>query len=192
MKIILVRHGESEENAMLVKHKDSSLTKKGKAQAKHLGIMLKKIKISKIYTSNLKRAKETAEIISKIIHVPIKSSFEEFDEYNSKNLKSPIKTFFNPRLKKLKRIVKDISKEREREKTILIITHGITNRLIMGSLLQIPLRQLLRFKQHNTGFNVLYWNKHFKNWNLEAMNDISHLPKRLREENKLLMWYGQK
>jgi hypothetical protein len=68
----------------------------------------------------------------------------------------------------------------------------VTNRIIIGYLLQIPLKkQLLRFKQHNTGFNILYWNKHFKNWNLESMNDTSHLPKNLLEkEEESLKWHG--
>ena len=69
MKIILVRHGESEHNAKITLSRDSKLTKKGEIQAKHLGekIKNKKIKIDAIYTSNLIRSKKTAEIISKII-----------------------------------------------------------------------------------------------------------------------------
>ena len=50
MRIIFVRHGESEHNAKLTDVEDSDLTKKGKEQAKHLGESLKKQKISAIYT----------------------------------------------------------------------------------------------------------------------------------------------
>jgi len=169
-------------NAKLTEDKDSALTKKGKLQAKHLGEKLKKqkTKISTIYTSNLLRAKETGEIISKIIKVPIKSNFEELNEYPGANLRSRLKLLFNSRLKRLKKLLNKISKDRLKDKTILIVAHGITNKIIIGHLVQIPLKKhLLRFKQHNTCINCLSWNKDFNNWNLDYMNDISHLPKKL-------------
>jgi len=180
MKIIFVRHGESKHNAKLTDELDSGLTRRGKTQAKYLGEKLKKQKISAVYTSNLLRAKETGKIISKIIKVPVKSTFEELDEYPSRNLRSRLKLLFNKRLGRLKKLLKKISKSKEKNKTILIIAHGITNKIIMGYLMQLPLRkQLLRFKQHNTGVNSISWNKEFNNWNLDYMNDITHLPKRL-------------
>jgi broad specificity phosphatase PhoE len=181
MKIIFVRHGESMHNAKLTDNKDSGLTRKGRAQAKYLGEKLKKQKISTIYTSNLLRTKETGEIISKIIKVPIKSTFEELNEYPSKNLRSRLKLFFNKRFRKLKKLLDKISNEKEKNKTILIVAHGITNRIMLGYLVQLPLKkQLLRFKQHNTCLNSISWNKDNNNWSPDCVNDISHLPKKLR------------
>jgi len=185
MRIIFVRHGESMKNAKLTDDKDSGLTKKGEVQAKYLGEWLKKQKISAVYSSNLLRAKETAEIISKIIKVPVKDNFEELNEYKSKILKSSFKRLFHDRLKRLKKLLDKISKEKEKNKTILIVAHGVTNKIIIGYLVQIPLkRQILRFRQHNTGMNSVSWNKDFENWNLDYMNDTSHLPTKLREELK--------
>ena len=183
MKILLVRHGESEHNSGKSANKDSSLTKKGKSQAEHLGKKLRKekIKIDKIYTSNLIRSKQTAEIISKIIKVPIKKSLEELNEYPSANLRNKIKIFFNARIKKLRNLLNSIAKDKEKNKTIPIVAHGVTNRIIIGHLLEIPLgKQLLRLWQHNTAVSVLIWNKNFKNWGLESMNDVNHLPKNLK------------
>ncbi len=181
MKIIFVRHGESKYNAKITDEKDVGLTRRGKMQAKHLGNSLKKEKISAIYTSNLLRAKETGEIISKIIKVPVKNTFEELDEYLSKHLKSKLKLLFNSRLKRLKKLMNKISKDKEKNKIILIVAHGVTNRIIIGYFLQIPLgRQLLRFKQHNTCINVLYWNNKFNNWNIECTNNTAHLSRKLR------------
>ncbi len=180
MRIIFVRHGESKHNAKHITEQDSGLTRRGKAQARYLGEKLKKQKISAIYTSNLLRAKETGEIISKIIKVPVKSTFEELNEYPSGNLRSRLKLLFNKRLKRLKKLLNKISKDKKRDKTILIVAHGITNKIIIGHLVQIPLRkQLLRLKQHNTGMNSVSWNKDYNNWNLDYVNDIAHLPKRL-------------
>ena len=186
MKIIFVRHGESKHNAGLTEEKDVGLTGKGKIQAKHLGMRLKKQKISAIYTSNLLRAKETGEIISKIINVPVKGHFEELNEYSGKHLRSRLRILFNWRLKRLKKFLKKISKERGKNKTILIVVHGVTNRIIIGTFLQIPLRQMLRFRQHNAGLNVISWNKKYNNWEIDSFNDIEHLPGSIREAHKKL------
>ena len=70
-EIILIRHGQSEWNA---KNKftgwvDSDLSEKGKLEAKYAGELIKntKIKISISYTSYLKRAQETLNIILNVI-----------------------------------------------------------------------------------------------------------------------------
>lgn len=182
MKIIFVRHGESTKNAETnaFDKEDSSLSTKGKLQAKYLGEKLKKEGISAIYTSNLLRAKETGEIISKIIKVPIKGNFEELNEHRSKLLRSRLKILFNTRLKKLKKLLNQISEDKEKNETILLVAHGTINKIIMAYFVQLPLRkQLLRFRQYNTCMNVIIWNKIHNNWQIECMNDIAHLPKQL-------------
>jgi broad specificity phosphatase PhoE len=185
MKIIFVRHGESTNNAGLTDKEDSGLTSRGKKQAEHLGNSLKKQDISVIYTSNLLRARQTGEIISKIIKVPVKSTFEELNEYPTGTLRSRLKLLFNKRLKKLKKLLNRLSKDKEKNKTILIVAHGITNKIILGYLVQLPLRkQLLRFRQDNTGIHSISWNKDLNNWRLNSMNDIAHLPKSLRGDLK--------
>ncbi len=190
MNIIFVRHGESAHNAKISEEGNSSLTEKGRKQAELLGKRLRKYKISTIYTSNLLRAKETGEIISKILKIPVKENLEELDEYSSNHLRSVLRALIrrktSRRLKRLKRFLNKISEKREEEKTILIIAHGVTNRIIMGYLSQIPLRkQLLRFSQENTCLNVLKWKKEYNNWNINCINDIEHLPIKLRSKNEL-------
>ena len=183
MKLILVRHGESEHNAKTNKSKDSPLTKKGKIQAMRLGKRLKKekIKIDKIYTSNLIRSKQTAEIISKIIKVPVKKNYEEFNEYRPRHIESRLMRIASPRLRALKKLLKKISEDKTKDKTIMIIAHGRTNRLIIAYLLKIPIgKHLVRFVEHNTGVSVLYWSENYKNWRLESMNNFMHLPGRIR------------
>ncbi len=183
MKILIVRHGESERNAKINENLDLGLTKKGGEQAKYLGRTLKKqkIDIDYIYTSNLKRSKETAEIISKIMEVPIEKNFGELNEYPGEYLRRRFKNLFNKRLKKLKKLLKEIIKDRQEEKTILIVAHGITNKIIMGYLMEFPLRKnLLRFSQNNTGLSVLEWKEKYQNWGLRFLNDINHLPKDLK------------
>jgi len=65
-KLILVRHGESELNKanLFFGQLDPELTKEGVIQAEKTKEILKDAKYSEIYTSPLKRAKKTAEIIN--------------------------------------------------------------------------------------------------------------------------------
>jgi len=180
MKIILVRHGESESNARLTDDENSNLTKKGQMQAKHLGNSLRKQRISEIYTSTLHRAKQTADIISNIIKIPVKGNFDELSEYSREHIIFRLIRLFSPRVRRLKSLLKKISRERNEDKTILIVAHANVNRVIMSYLLGIPLRkQFFRFRQHNASMNILSWNEDYKNWALFSMNDITHLPKKL-------------
>ncbi|MGB6127578.1 MAG: histidine phosphatase family protein [Psychrilyobacter sp.] len=65
-KLILVRHGESEFNKenIFFGHLDPNLTEKGRDQALKTKKILSNIDYKEIYTSPLKRAAETAEIIN--------------------------------------------------------------------------------------------------------------------------------
>jgi len=72
LQIILVRHGEDTDNARQIVngHRQTSLTPRGRKQAQEAAQKLKKEKIDAFYSSPLKRAKETAKIIEKIIIKP--------------------------------------------------------------------------------------------------------------------------
>jgi broad specificity phosphatase PhoE len=64
MKVIIVRHGQTDENTKSVdigKDSNAQLNEQGKLQAKKLGHHLKKEKIHAAYTSPQKRARDTAE-----------------------------------------------------------------------------------------------------------------------------------
>lgn len=69
MELLLVRHGESENNAAgrIQGTNDSLLTERGRAQAETVGAWLseREFRWSTAYASPLARAKETAEIIAK-------------------------------------------------------------------------------------------------------------------------------
>jgi len=67
MKLIITRHGETEENKnrIIQGHLDGSLSELGIEQAKKLAQRLKEEKIDKIFSSNLARASNTAKEISR-------------------------------------------------------------------------------------------------------------------------------
>lgn len=64
--IYLVRHGETEWNVKkrIQGHEDIPLNKKGEVQAKELAEKLTHVKFNAVYSSDLIRAKKTAEIIT--------------------------------------------------------------------------------------------------------------------------------
>ena len=76
MKLILLRHGESQWNLenRFTGWKDVSLTKKGITEASFSANQLIKanIKINSVYTSILNRATETTDIVTNIINFPKK------------------------------------------------------------------------------------------------------------------------
>ena len=67
MRIIITRHGETEENkaGLLQGHNEGTLSPKGIEQAEKLAHRLKNEKIDRIFTSDLYRALKTTAIISK-------------------------------------------------------------------------------------------------------------------------------
>ena len=84
MKLYFVRHGESEANLLRefsnrgFKH---GLTERGIQQAAQLARNLRGIPFAKIYTSPLKRACQTAEILAAHLHCPVEitDALREFD-----------------------------------------------------------------------------------------------------------------
>ena len=77
MRLIFIRHGESEANAegVLQGHMDSPLSKKGRSQARALAPRIQNTNFDYIYASDLSRAAETAKLIcnslDKIIYTPL-------------------------------------------------------------------------------------------------------------------------
>jgi len=93
MKVYLVRHGETDWNRKEIYQgqEDIPLNEKGKKEARNLALTLKGIEISSIYSSDLKRAKETAEIIAKSLGIQTviyKESLREmnFGEWTGKSV----------------------------------------------------------------------------------------------------------
>ncbi|THV03915.1 phosphoglycerate mutase-like protein [Dendrothele bispora CBS 962.96] len=64
-RVLLVRHGETNENrqGIIQGHRDTLLNEAGKAQAKQVAEALADVELSLVYSSDLKRASETAETI---------------------------------------------------------------------------------------------------------------------------------
>lgn len=73
MRLILVRHGETawnKENRVLG-HTEIDLNEKGRKQAERLALALKDEKVAAIYSSPLRRARETADEIARFHHLEV-------------------------------------------------------------------------------------------------------------------------
>lgn len=177
MKVIFIRHAEQENL-----DEDSYLTDKGIKQAKLLAKRLKRENFDEFYCSNLKRSKQTADIVSKKIDIKpkIEKSLNEFESETIKRDKSKWDKEERSHYEELISFLRKIAKNLGEDKSILIIAHGITNRIVLSYFLNLNLKTLIRFTQKETGINSVYWKKEFKNWRLNFWNDDNHIPLRLR------------
>ena len=74
MKLILTRHGETEENKrdIIAGWKPGRLSAKGRKQVASVARKLRSIPIDLILSSDLKRCKDTVAIINKYHHAPVR------------------------------------------------------------------------------------------------------------------------
>jgi len=179
MEIVFVRHAEKKEG-----DEDLGLSEKGIQQSKNLAKRLRDEKFDEFYCSSLKRAIETAKIVSEELKVSFKIE-EVLNEFDSKVLKLDKKEWDEKsklQYDQLKSFLNNFTERAEDDKRILIIAHGTINRLILAILLELELKNIIRFRLLETGISEVYWMPKFKNWRLKYWNDISYQPKELVEE----------
>jgi broad specificity phosphatase PhoE len=175
MILYLVRHAEKEREG-----ENPDLTKNGVKQAKYLAKKLSKVKFDKFYCSDMNRTKQTSEIVSKKIKMKPKIE-KTLNEYESEDIKknfSKWKKEERIRVKEMYKFLDKIFKKPEKDETVLIIAHGITNRVIASYLLELNLDKMIRLRQHETCINLIKWSNKWKNWQLDKWNDQTHIPKR--------------
>lgn len=150
MIIYFVRHGETEWNkkGIIQGHKDSVLTLNGKAAAEKLGKILSNRNIEMIYTSDLGRCVQAAEIINKYLKVKLVKTKElrerSFGSLNGKSEKevkkkldlsnlnevAPNGESFNQLKKRIVNFIKLLSKKNL--KTVLLVIHHGSARAILS------------------------------------------------------------
>ncbi len=77
--LLIMRHGKAEEKRPGLKDEERRLTDKGRKDVEHIAKILP-LKPSKIYSSPMLRAKETAEIIAKVYGINYEISAELLPE----------------------------------------------------------------------------------------------------------------
>lgn len=161
--IYLIRHGETEFNSKGVYYgwTDCELNEKGIAQGKHLNIELSRIKFDAVISSTLKRAIETAVIISGFAMDSIIADerlkelnfgewegrhFDDIQRNNNdqwdtwtmdwKGAKPPSGESFLEMYKRIEESLNEIL-EKYKDKTILIVSHQGCLRTITSQLLKL-------------------------------------------------------
>lgn len=201
MLLYLTRHGETIWNRLGKTQgiQDTNLTDLGRMQAKKLGEQLKKNNnINAIYCSDLLRARETAEIIGKEISIEPTSSplLREVAFGNWEGLSIPeIEEQYPGQLARWRneltfapeggesllavqdRIVSFIEMIKEKHQNsddnILIVSHAATTKVIILSLIGIPLNLLTHFKISQASLSLL--NVQQDGSSIIYLNDTCHL-----------------
>jgi broad specificity phosphatase PhoE len=197
MKLIIIRHGETEENAagIIQGQSHGTLSKEGIKQAQLVGERLKSEKIDFIYTSDLERALNTAKEIHKHHpEVPLIKR-KEIREIHYGNLqdkqKDEINYYFHKEndpdyFKKnnveslesaygrVNKFLEEI-KEKHKEETVVIVSHGDIIKVIFMVLKNIKIHEvdLISHKKNlikkNTGVSI------FENGKFTIINCAKHL-----------------
>jgi len=198
-RIILVRHGQTIWNLELKYqgHADIELSPAGLEQAAQVAGRLAGINPAAVYSSDLSRAFQTAEIIAAKYGLPVSKVPDlrevNFGEWEGKNYESinsqwPAlmgKLFTHPdeieipggetfqALQARAMKVVDQLAARHAEETILVVSHGATIRTILCSILHMPLRYIWNIKQDNTAVNII--EIYPKRAIVSLVNDTNHL-----------------
>ena len=179
MRIFLIRHGETEENAknILQGHRYGTLSQRGRAQIGRLAERLGREPISTIYTSDLSRAHETALGINSRLQVPLipepllrERCLGTFEGQPVEHYLAAIKeigadpfTYQPPGgesiLAVAERAVGIFSSIRDATrddyKTILICAHGLFNRALLSRLQNLSSDHILTLEQENACVNII-------------------------------------
>ncbi len=209
LKIYLIRHGETDFNKQgkeLGQPNETALNDLGFKQSEKLAQELKEIKFAKLFSSDLKRALQTAEILSNTIGIPIikdqrlreydsgeadPSSEKWIEEYkrllNLGMSKYEIRPFGGENIWDLVKRVKSFLEDLEKEKgTIAIITHSGVNSILINLSQRREKDNFLSIKQDNVCINILEFSK--GKWEIKTINDSNHItyikPKRHIYENQ--------
>ena len=177
MRLIVVRHGETEENARQIVqgHMPGKLSRKGIRQAKAIGLRLRKAKIDVIFSSDLRRTRDTASEIARFHRIPVHYA-RELRERHSGIFQGKHSSVFTDavmssgmlpaayrpeggesvidlrgRVRKFVRILyKDYG-----DKTVLIVTHGGVARALLYVYSRAHHRKVEGVKTVNTGILVI-------------------------------------
>lgn len=195
MKLFVIRHGESEADILNVieGRADFNLTDQGVKQAKLLAKKLKSYNIEKIYSSPLKRARQTAELLGQEINkeVIFLDDLMEFNNGLIAGLKREVADKLYPKDINLpfnqsmygmesleafrlraEKVLNYLVTTNEAEVIAIVAHGGIINRLYQ-SFMKMPLETNLNFPTGDTGFHL--WEINNNERTVLVTNDLSHL-----------------
>jgi len=182
IRYLAFRHGEAV-SLGVERFAGPSLTERGKRQADKLGRRLSSFNGSVFYTSDLLRAKQTAEIVNQYLRLEIKldGRLREVGSYrmwyemvNDEDLRKMNLKDFNKAQLGISSFLAE-QKQINDGKTILLSTHGNLIKALLAITIGITDRDALdRLVIGNTGLTILEWLKD-DDYQLVVFNDTNHL-----------------
>lgn len=210
MNIYLIRHGRQNSKLCNV---DVELSTEGRQQAELVGKRLRSYGIEAVYSSNLIRAVETAEIINKYLEVPRfyderfrEAEFGDLAGLENTVLKEKYKDFLKKRsemtedlpypgggdnsasvYKRAKEALDEITKlEYE---NVCIVTHGGVIRALLTGIVTAPPEKWLTFGRQleNCSITELLYDNNMNTYHIERLNDYAHIE---RDDRLLRKHFG--
>ena len=208
--IYIVRHGQPEWNLLgkTQGHGNSDLTPKGIEQAELLADSMTKYPIDYIYSSDLGRAYQTAEIIGNKLNIEVEKTEAlremNFGTWEGRIIKDIIEE--DPELYKMWRnephlakipqgetlsqikertdaFIKEIN-EKYDGKHIVLVTHSLCARIMLLSFLDSDVKNIYRINQANTALNIIELRDYGPV--VMKMNDTTHIINDTKLENSAL------
>lgn len=208
--IYIVRHGQTEWNLLgkTQGHGNSDLTPKGIEQAELLADSMTKYPIDYIYSSDLGRAYQTAEIIGNKLSIEVEKTEAlremNFGTWEGRIIKDIIEE--DPELYKMWRnephiakipqgetlsqikertdaFIKEIN-EKYDGKHIVLVTHSLCARIMLLSFLDSDVKNIYRINQANTALNIIELRDYGPV--VMKMNDTTHIINDTKLENSAL------
>ena len=208
--IYIVRHGKTEWNLLgkTQGHGNSDLTPKGIEQAELLADSMTKYPIDYIYSSDLGRAYQTAEIIGNKLNIEVEKTEAlremNFGTWEGRIIKDIIEE--DPELYKMWRnephlakipqgetlsqikertdaFIKEIN-EKYDGKHIVLVTHSLCARIMLLSFLDSDVKNIYRINQANTALNIIELRDYGPV--VMKMNDTTHIINDTKLENSAL------
>ena len=199
--IYIVRHGQTEWNLLgkTQGHGNSDLTPKGIEQAELLADSMTKYPIDYIYSSDLGRAYQTAEIIGNKLNIEVEKTEAlremNFGTWEGRIIKDIIEE--DPELYKMWRNEPTLSQIKERTdafikeinekydgKHIVLVTHSLCARIMLLSFLDSDVKNIYRINQANTALNIIELRDYGPV--VMKMNDTTHIINDTKLENSAL------
>lgn len=188
MKIILTRHGETEENKARIYqgHLSGKLSKLGIQQAEKLALRLKDEKIDAIYSSDLARAADTTKEIAKFHpNVPIyyikelrerdHGSFTGRKHDDTLNEKYPDDAEKAEALQKRAKSFIDSLYEKHKNESVLFVSHGTFSRALISVIKDEPVAFIKTSEKIKNTSVSIFEIEEDKSHKIHCLNCTKHL-----------------
>ncbi|MDY6761432.1 MAG: histidine phosphatase family protein [Candidatus Nanohaloarchaea archaeon] len=194
-RVLLARHGETDHNrdSILQGQTDVSLNETGKEQARRLADRVADEDVTAVYSSDLERARVTAEIVA-VEHGMEPEPLEELRERKYGELAGEPRDVrrdeiahpddldhlkleggedINDVRGRIRPVLDDIRKNHSGE-TVVLVGHGWTNRAILTAAMGAESGYAHRIRQSNACLNELEY-EDYRGWRINRVNDTAHL-----------------